>query len=82
MAFQEAVSSQPVLQLAAAPPGSFSGSGSSSRQPLRRFTRASRGLDVFSQLQASHAESSPAGTESVQTTDQKGVDQEGLPPQQ
>jgi len=82
LALQETVSSQPVLPIAAVPSGSLPGLGPSSGKPLRRFTRASRGLDVFSQLQASHAVSSPAGTDSVQATDQKGVDQEGLPPQQ
>jgi hypothetical protein len=82
LALQETVSSQLVLPIAAVPPSSFPSSGPSSGKPLRRFTRASRGLDVFSQLQASHAESSPAGTESVHASDQKGVDQEGLPPQQ
>jgi hypothetical protein len=82
LALQETVSSLPVLPIDVVPSGSMAVSGSASGKPLRRFTRASRGLDVFSQLQASHSVSSPAGTDSVQATDQKGVDQEGLPPQQ
>jgi hypothetical protein len=54
-----------------------------SQRPLRRFSRAARGIDVFSQLQAAH---SAAGSSSysvpAQETDNKGVDQDGLPPQQ
>jgi hypothetical protein len=86
LAVQETGTSQPVSSIAVVPSGSLPdplpGSTSSSVRPLRRFTRAARGLDVFSQLQASHAVSSPAGTDSVQAPEQKGVDQEGLPPHQ
>jgi hypothetical protein len=57
-----------------------------SQRPLRRFTRAARGIDVYSQLQAAHSAvaHSAAGSSSysvpAQETDNKGVDQDGLPP--
>jgi hypothetical protein len=54
-----------------------------SHRPLRRFTRAARGLDVFSQLHAAHSAAGSSSTSApAKSTANKGVDQDGLPPQQ
>jgi hypothetical protein len=53
-----------------------------SPQTLRRFFRATRGLDVFLSIQAAHSSGSPSKPILEQDTDENGVDQEGLPPQQ
>jgi hypothetical protein len=56
------------------------GSSPVSPKPLRRFTRASRGLDVYSSMLA--AQTSITKPTHEQQSDVKGVDQDGLPPQQ
>jgi len=60
--------------------GSATGSPVLSPQPLRRFSRAARGLDVFSSLQATHSGTFTSSRPATDTDD-KGVDHEG-PPQQ
>jgi len=56
------------------------GSSLDAPRPIRRFSRVPRGLDVFSSLQARHSDD-PA-SQPAEHTNEKGVDQEGLPPQQ
>jgi hypothetical protein len=56
------------------------GSSPVSSKPIRRFTRASRGLDVYSRMMA--AQTSITKPAHEQQSDVKGVDQDGLPPQQ
>jgi hypothetical protein len=53
-----------------------------SPRPLRRFSRADKGLDVFSSIQAAHSSGSLSLPDIVQHGDENEVDQEGLPPQQ
>jgi hypothetical protein len=72
--------SQPV-PISGVSSGSATGSPVLSPQPLRRFSRAARGLDVFSSLQAAHSGTSTSSHPATDSDD-KGVDHEGLPPQQ
>jgi hypothetical protein len=72
-----------VLPVHAAQVGTEPDPALASHRPLRRFTRAARGLDVFSQLQATHsAAGSSSNSAPAKSTVNKGVDQDGLPPQQ
>jgi hypothetical protein len=72
----------PVLSITDVSSASATGSTLTSQRPLRRFSRASRSLDVFSNIQAAQSFGSPAKAIPEKDTDDKGVDQEGLPPQQ
>jgi len=72
--------SQPV-PISGVSSGSATRSPVLSPQPLRRFSRAARGLDVFSSLQAAHSGTSTSSHPATDSDD-KGVDHEGLPPQQ
>jgi hypothetical protein len=74
---------QPVLPVSVAQVGTDPAPVLASQRPFRRFTRAARGLDVFSQLQAVHsAPGSSSHSTPANLPDVKGVDQDGLPPQQ
>lgn len=53
-----------------------------SPRPLRRFSRATRGLDMFSSMVAAQQADPSSAPVLEQQADVKGVDQEGLPPQQ
>jgi hypothetical protein len=61
---------------------SSSVSTSISPRPLHRFSRAIRGLDVFSSIQAAQNSGPISKPALEQQTDANGVDQAGLPPQQ
>jgi hypothetical protein len=74
---------QPLLPVSVAQVGTDPAPVLASQRPIRRFTRAARGLDVFSQLQAVHsATGSSSNSTPAKLPDVKGVDQDGLPPQQ
>jgi hypothetical protein len=77
---QESLPHHERLSTTAAPSVSALGPTLVSPRPLRRFSRAPRGLDVFSSLQATY--SSDPISKPAEHTDEHGVDQEGLPPQQ
>jgi hypothetical protein len=64
------------------PVADISVSSTDSPRVFRRFSRSARGLDVFSSLQAAHHTGSSSKPAVEQLTVTKGVDQEGLPPQQ
>jgi hypothetical protein len=51
-------------------------------RPLRRFSRATNGLDVFASIQAAQTSGALSKLVLGQQTDENGVDQVGLPPQQ
>jgi hypothetical protein len=70
--------SSPVVDTSATSQGSVS----ASTRPLRRFSRAPRGLDIYSSMVAAHQADPIAAPALDQQADVKGVDQEGLPPQQ
>jgi hypothetical protein len=61
---------------------SSSVSTSVSPRPLRMFSRATRGLDVFSSIQAAQNSGLISKPTLELQTNAKGVDQAGLPPQQ
>jgi len=63
-------------------PVTSQGSVSASTRPLRRFSRATRGLDIYSSMMAAHQADPSVAPDLDQQAVVKGVDQEGLPPQQ